>query len=88
MSIFSKCETSSDPQFALPILAISIIVVVLCDHIIVVIAIIAAMIEITAKLCRGPVYFTSEDVKCFVTLKNLANIEEDDSESAQGQHHG
>ena len=29
------------------------------------------MIEITAKLFRGPVYFTSEHVKCYVTFKNV-----------------
>lgn len=29
------------------------------------------MIEITAKLSRGPVYFTSEEITCYVTFKNV-----------------
>ena len=29
------------------------------------------MIEITAKLSRGPVYFTSEEVICYATFKNV-----------------
>jgi len=34
------------------------------------------MIEITAKLFRGPVYFTSQQVKCFVTFKNVLTDQE------------
>lgn len=29
------------------------------------------MIEITAKLFRGPVYFSCERIKCIVTFKNV-----------------
>ena len=42
------------------------------------------MIEITAKLIRGPVYFTSEHLKCYVTFKNVTS---DASIQHQQQHH-
>lgn len=42
------------------------------------------MIEITAKLIRGPVYFTSEHLKCYVTFKNVTS---DASIQQQHQHH-
>ena len=29
------------------------------------------MIEITAKLSRGAVYFTSEEITCYVTFKSV-----------------
>lgn len=33
------------------------------------------MIEITAKLSRGPVYFTSEEITCYVTFKNVLSTD-------------
>ncbi|KAI1301690.1 RAB6A-GEF complex partner protein 2 [Halotydeus destructor] len=34
------------------------------------------MIEITAKLCRGSVYFTGEQIECQITFKNVARDDE------------
>lgn len=48
------------------------------------------MIEITAKLIRGPVYFTSEHLKCYVTFKNVtsdASIQHQQQQQQQQQHH-
>lgn len=31
------------------------------------------MIEIQAKLLRGPVYFVNETLQCLITLRNVSN---------------
>ncbi len=32
------------------------------------------MIEISARLSRGPVYFTNETLKCVITFKNVNSV--------------
>lgn len=32
------------------------------------------MIEIQAKLLRGPVYFVNETIQCLITLKNVSRV--------------
>lgn len=32
------------------------------------------MIEINARLTRGPVYFTGETLKCVITFKNVNSV--------------
>lgn len=40
------------------------------------------MIEIQAKLLRGPVYFCEETIQCLITLRNVPSQINSDSETS------